>query len=122
MRIPLDPTNGIPLYLQLANGLRDAVASGELVEGTEAPSLRRLAAELRVNYHTLARAYHALEEDGTLLRQRGGAYVVGPVGDLGQRLLWDDVAALWRRAEAIGVGEEALVALVRRAARERQCG
>ncbi|MDP2314265.1 MAG: GntR family transcriptional regulator [Pseudomonadota bacterium] len=122
MHLPLDPANGVPLYLQLADGIRGVVASGALVEGGEAPSLRTLAAELRVNYHTVARAYHELEADGTIVRQRGGAYVVGAVGDLGWRLIRQDVEALWRRAEALSVGEDALVALVRSTARERQCG
>jgi GntR family transcriptional regulator len=110
----LDPTSGVPIYLQVADGIREDVASGVLAPGADAPSLRQLAADLRVNYHTIARAYHELEEEGVLLRQRGGAYVVADVAvATAGELLRRDVDALCRRAEALGCGEEALVALVR---------
>jgi GntR family transcriptional regulator len=110
----VDPASGVPIYLQVADGVREDVASGALPPGAEAPSLRQLAADLRVNYHTIARAYHALEEEGVLVRQRGGAYVVADVAmETAGELLRRDVEALCRRARALGCGEEALLALVR---------
>lgn len=118
----IDPESGVPIYHQVADGLRELIASGALGEGAEAPSLRTLAAELRVNYHTVARAYHALEEEGTLVRQRGGAYVVAGAAAVVDRLLQRDVDALCRRAKALGVSEDALVQRVRAGLRERACG
>lgn len=110
----IDPANGVPLYLQVADGIREDVASGALSPGAEAPSLRQLSADLRVNYHTVARAYHALEEEGVLVRQRGGAYVVGDVAVVtAGELLRRDVDALVRRARALGCDEAALLELVR---------
>lgn len=110
----IDPSTGIALYLQVADGIREEVASGALRPGTEAPSLRQLSADLRVNYHTIARAYHTLEDEGVLVRQRGGAYVVADVAAAtAGELLRRDVDTLCRRAEALGCDEETLVDLVR---------
>lgn len=77
MRLPIDPSSPIPLYRQVAEALRAAIASGRLSSDSELPGVRELAADLRVNYHTIARAYQELEEAGLLTRQRGGPFRVG---------------------------------------------
>lgn len=109
----INPSTGVPLHQQVADGLREEVATGALPPGAEAPSLRQLAADLRVNYHTVARAYHTLEEDGVLVRQRGGAYVIANVAvETADALLARDVDALCRRAQALGCDEATLLRLV----------
>src|SRR5437879_11754789 len=55
-----------PVYLQIADQVRHAAASGALREGEALPSLRPLAEELRINRNTVAKAYAELESQGII--------------------------------------------------------
>ena len=54
------------MYLQLADQIRYAAASGRLRSGEALPSLRPLAEELRINRNTIAKAYAELESQGII--------------------------------------------------------
>ncbi|MEO8200043.1 MAG: GntR family transcriptional regulator [Gemmatimonadota bacterium] len=72
----IDPRSPIPLYAQIAERLRVAIASGELKPGEPLPSVRQLAARLRVNPATAVQAYRELETAGFVeLRQGAGTFV-----------------------------------------------
>lgn len=72
----IDPRSPTPLYDQIADRIRVAVASGELRAGDPLPSVRRLASRLRVNPATVVQAYRALEAEGFVeLRQGSGTYI-----------------------------------------------
>ena len=72
----IDPRSPTPLYAQIASRLRLAVAAGELRPGDALPSVRRLAAQLRVNPATVVQAYRDLEAEGFLeMRQGTGTFV-----------------------------------------------
>jgi GntR family transcriptional regulator len=72
----VDPRSPTPLYAQIASRLRIAVAAGELRPGDALPSVRRLAAQLRVNPATVVQAYRDLETEGFLeMRQGAGTFV-----------------------------------------------
>jgi GntR family transcriptional regulator len=61
----------VPLVDQILQGIRQRIASGELPPGTVLPTVRQLAADLGVNFNTVARAYRALEDDGLVHTVRG---------------------------------------------------
>ncbi len=67
----LHPSSGIPLYRQLVEQIRRLVASGQLGEGAELPSVRGLAIEHAINPMTISKAYSLLEAEGLLERHRG---------------------------------------------------
>ena len=70
---PRDPT---PLYAQIADGVRVAIARGELAAGNPLPSVRQLATELRINPATVSQAYRQLETEGLVdMRQGAGSFV-----------------------------------------------
>jgi GntR family transcriptional regulator len=72
----LDPALPTPLYAQLAERLRAAIAAGELVPGEALPSVRHLAVRLRLNPGTVVQAYRDLERSGLVeLRQGSGTFV-----------------------------------------------
>ncbi len=74
----LDSRSPVPLYAQIADRLRIAVATGELGAGVALPSVRQLATQLRVNPATVVQAYRTLEEAGVVeSRQGAGTYVRG---------------------------------------------
>ena len=58
--------SGKPVYLQLADQVKAAVASGALRAGDPLPSIRPLAESIRVNRNTIAKAYTELESQGVI--------------------------------------------------------
>ncbi|HCH64437.1 MAG: GntR family transcriptional regulator [Deltaproteobacteria bacterium] len=108
----IDPSSGLPLYLQVAVALKEDIASGAYSVGDAVPSLRAAAAELRVNLHTVGKAYRLLEEERVLTRRRGDAYRVAQTARAAKDLLQDDVEALLNRAEALEVSHGEVLDMV----------
>jgi DNA-binding transcriptional regulator YhcF (GntR family) len=84
----IDPRSPVPLYAQIAGRLRLAVAAGELRPGESLPSVRQLAARLRINPATVVQAYRDLEGEGFVeMRQGAGTFVreVAPDRRAGER-------------------------------------
>lgn len=72
----LDPRSPTPLYAQIAERVRVAVAAGDLTPGESLPSVRHLARALRVNPATVVQAYRLLETDGFVeLRHGAGTFI-----------------------------------------------
>lgn len=79
----------LPLYHQIAEALRNAIAVGEFRPGDKLPAVREAAGQWKVNLHTVRRAYDELAREGLLSVVAGrGTEVVGatplapPVRDL----------------------------------------
>jgi GntR family transcriptional regulator len=65
-----------PVYLQLVDQVKAAVASGAARAGDALPSIRPLAEDLRVNRNTVAKAYTELESQGVIETAAGkGCFV-----------------------------------------------
>jgi GntR family transcriptional regulator len=76
MQIKIDFRSSTPLYIQIMEQIRQMVASSELKQGDQLPTVRQLATELRVNFNTVARAYRMLDEAGLISTQHGrGTYI-----------------------------------------------
>lgn len=76
MTFTLDPRDRTPIYAQLEQGIRAAIATGRLAAGAQLPTVRQLAVELRVNANTVARVYGELERAGVIETRRGvGSFV-----------------------------------------------
>lgn len=72
----IDPRSATPLYAQIANRIKVAVASGDLRPGVGLPSVRQLAGQLRINPATVVQAYRELEVEGFVeMRQGAGTFV-----------------------------------------------
>jgi len=67
-----------PIYQQVTDGIKQAIARGELREGTQLPPVRQLAADLGVNLNTIATAYRELQKDGLIVVKHGSGSVVAP--------------------------------------------
>lgn len=76
MRIQVTTGSSIPIYRQVVDQIRHAVASGKLAVGEPLLSVRALATELVLNPNTIAKAYSALVRDGVLESQQGRGYFV----------------------------------------------
>ena len=76
----LDFRSHTPIYIQMVDRIKHLIASGVLEPGDQLPTVRQMAAELRVNFNTIARAYRILDEEGVISTQQGrGTYVMEPL-------------------------------------------
>ena len=80
MEIRLDYHALTPLYLQIAEQLRERIATGEVKPGERLPPIRALSQTLNVNPNTVARAYLELEQERVIVSRRGGGTTVAPRG------------------------------------------
>ena len=65
-----------PIYQQVADGIKELIARGELEEGASLPPVRQLAADLGVNLNTIATAYRELQKDGLIVIKHGSGSMV----------------------------------------------
>ena len=86
--LSLDFHSGAPIYLQIVEQIEQMVLNGELVPGDQLPTVRQLAAEIRVNFNTVARAYRMLDEARLISTQQGrGTFILDmPGGELDQKI------------------------------------
>jgi GntR family transcriptional regulator len=72
----LNPTSGVPLYVQLQQQVQQRILTGQLADGEQLPSVRDLSAQLGLNPLTVSKVYQLLERDGFVETRRGlGTYV-----------------------------------------------
>ncbi len=84
--LKIDSRSAVPVYEQLRRGIIMRVVSGRLQPGDKLPSIRELAASLKLNPNTVARAYRQLEDDGVVRARRGlGVFVSDPPKGLEDR-------------------------------------
>jgi GntR family transcriptional regulator len=68
--------SGIPVYRQIINQVRAAVAAGAFKPGEQLPTIRALHERLQVNPNTVAKAYRELELQGVIVSERGsGSFI-----------------------------------------------
>jgi GntR family transcriptional regulator len=78
-KMQIDFRSKTPIYLQVAEQMRREVAAGGLAAESQLPTVRQLAADLRVNFNTVARAYRMLDEAGLISTQQGRGTFVLPI-------------------------------------------
>src|SRR6266545_1481441 len=92
----LDPLSGLPVYRQIADGLRLDIESGSLGVGAQLPSENQLMADYGAARQTVRQAVALLKSEGLVYAERGrGAFVRGrpPV----RRLAFDRFARRHRK-------------------------
>jgi len=84
--VNIDPSNGLPIYMQIVQQIKRGIAVGRLQPEDPLPSVRQLATELRVNPNTVARAYLDLEIEGVIYKRQGhGTFVSGQGVEMSKR-------------------------------------
>ena len=99
MDIQIDFRSGVPGYNQIVEQVQREIASGKLKPGDQLPTVRALAAELRINFNTVARAYRILDEMGVISTQHGrGTFIIEQdSAEASEQLRRDSLRALARR-------------------------
>lgn len=76
--INIDQNSQTPIYDQIKLGLKGLVKKGLLRPGEQAPSIRKMAGDLKVNPNTVARAYRELTTEGFFESSRGQENTISP--------------------------------------------
>lgn len=112
MKIDVDLTDHVPIYIQLMNQVKHMIATGELQPGDQLPTVRQLAADLRINFNTVARAYRLLDEESIISTQHGrGTFILEPASEekfrrLRRKDLRRLLIHLLNKAETLGFGPD----------------
>ena len=103
----------MPIYVQIMNRVREAIAAGELRPGDKIASVRDLAADFEVNPNTMQRALTELEREGLLLSERTqGRYVTSDakaIGELRKDIARQAADSFRREMAALGFNEEEMM-------------
>ncbi len=74
--LKINKSEALPINIQLTEQLRYHIQSGRWKPGTKLPTVRELAAALRLNYNTIRAAYQELEREGFVVSEQGrGVFV-----------------------------------------------
>ena len=75
-----DEASDLPMWVQLRNRIAYLIASGYYKPGEKLPTVRKYAADLRIAYNTVSKAYMGLERDGYVTTVRGSGVFVNDEG------------------------------------------
>jgi GntR family transcriptional regulator len=102
--LTVDLSSDVPIYQQLRDRVVEAIARGDLTEGSSLPATRTLAADFGINFHTVNKAYELLRLQGLIrLNRKTGAVVITSAADDAFRADWT-ARARTLLAEAVAVG------------------
>ena len=68
--------SGVPIYQQISEQLKEEILSGKLKQGEYLPSIRGLAADLKISVITTMKAYEQLAEEGLVTAVQGKGFYV----------------------------------------------
>lgn len=66
MELIINTSDSFPIFSQLIDQIKKAVANGDLSPGAALPSVRQLANDLDLNHNTVAKAYKHLIRDSVI--------------------------------------------------------
>ena len=113
----LNPSSGVPLYVQLQQQLQQRILAGQLVHGTQLPSVRDFSVELGINPLTVTKVYQILEREGFVETRRGlGTFVSHQSPalkiDARRRQIGPALDQLVAEAMHLGLGEKEIQTLI----------
>ncbi len=113
----LDTRSGIPPYLQIAEQVRQAIATGVLAPGDRLPTVKEVVTTLAINPNTVFKGYRELEREGLVEGRPGaGTFVLRrPAGPppATHAALARSLARWVQRARAEGLDDRSIEALLR---------
>ncbi|MDT5042024.1 MAG: hypothetical protein QOE51_3009 [Actinoplanes sp.] len=117
MDISIDPAAPQPPYEQVRMRIAELAARGILAAGAQLPPVRGLAAQLGLAVNTVARAYRELEQAGLVeTRGRAGTVITARAARTPAEAQ-KAAQAYARTAKALGLADDAALALVAAALR-----
>jgi GntR family transcriptional regulator len=110
--------NPDPMYKQITDQVKEAVASGGLKPESKLPSIREMARELKISEITIKRAYSDLENQGFIITRSGlGSYVADINRDKLQQEKWQEIQKeiikICKTAERFDISTREIIALIK---------
>lgn len=111
--LEVDPRSGVPLYLQIVEGVRRGLEVGTLHPEEKLQTVRKLAGELGIAPNTVVKAYNELQRMGLIESKPGvGTAIVNDPGETVHEQqvedLYERLGVLVRDAVGLGVTEDEL--------------
>ncbi len=125
MKLLIDIRATKPIYVQIMDEVRRLIAIGDLKPNDLLPSVRQLAAELRLNHNTIAQAFRELEREQIVYARRGqGTFVADRSATEAEqdRLLAEVVDRALTDAHRHGIAPQRLVEALDKAAAKSMNG
>jgi GntR family transcriptional regulator len=118
MWLRVNPHSSVPMYQQIVDGVKEAVAVGIVQPGERLLPVRDLAAELAINHNTVAKAYQELEREHVIELTRGrGTFISSPQHTPDSASREDELLAMMNKlfveAHHLRVSEDKLIQLFR---------
>jgi GntR family transcriptional regulator len=118
LQLLIDPRAPKPIYVQIMDEVRRLIVLGDLRPHDALPSVRQLAADLRLNHNTIVQAYRELEREAVVYVKRGqGTFVAEQTasGTQRERLLGEVVERALTDAHRHGIAADELILALRAA-------
>ena len=114
MVIEIDFHSDEAIYVQLCNQIILSIASSQVREGEQLPSVRQLAETIGINMHTVNKAYSILQQEGFVkIDRRRGAVIALDINKLkALKEARSELAVVLARAICKGIGRDDIHALV----------
>ena len=113
--LQVDPRSGVPMYVQIIEGVKRALEVGQLRPGDRMPTVQKLSTELTIAPNTIVKAYGELQRQGLIESRAGAGTVVAASAPVSLHV--DQVAALHTRlqmlvrdAHSLDIGKDELEA------------
>ena len=118
MRIVISNASPDPIYEQIVRQIRAQILSGDLSEGVQLPSIRKLARDLQISVITTKRAYEELEHEGFINTVGGkGTFVAAQnpefLREKRMKAVEEKLAEAVDQARLLNVGSEQLAEMLR---------
>jgi GntR family transcriptional regulator len=118
--------NNLPIYMQIMNYMKQEIVLGKLGPGDKIPSVRELAAELRINPNTVQRTFQELEREEIVETRRGlGRYVTqeeGKIMAIKKEMAADLLDRFIRGMQELGFAGEEIVQVIQEAVTDASAG
>jgi len=101
--IVVSPLNPEPMYRQVTDQIKDAIADGTIQTEDKLPSIREMSKELNISIITIKRAYADLESEGFIYTRTGmGSFVANIDKDTLRKGKLNEIKEKVRRILAAG--------------------
>ena len=114
MVIEIDFNSDEAIYVQLCNQIIMGIATSQLQEGENLPSVRQLADTIGINMHTVNKAYTVLLQEGfvNIVRRRGAVIAVDVNKARALQEMKETLAILLAKGSCRNISKEEVHALI----------